>query len=352
MRISFPMPSARDLARSHPERSTSISNPRSESLVGAPVEELEHPFYDVEMRVQYREEPARTALNRVTGMPFTWSLNPYMGCVHQCTFCYVRGFELRAGRPSDDRYGASIRVKTNLVELLRRELSRRSWRREEVAIGTATDPYQPAEGRYRLTRGCIVALTEAATPFSLITRGPLIVRDVDVLADAARRLEVTVNFSIPTLDERVWRTTEPGTAPPRQRLRAVSVLAKAGIQAGVGMAPILPGLSDDPAKLREVVLAAREAGASHLWWNVLNLRPGTKEHFLEHLARDWPEELDRYRLLFAGGGYLSRAATAPLNETMNDLRGEWVWAPRRTRTRESAPPERQPSRQLPLALVE
>ncbi|HEY7847165.1 MAG TPA: radical SAM protein, partial [Candidatus Limnocylindria bacterium] len=166
------------------------------------------------MRPEYAEEPCRSALTRVTGMPFRWSLNPYTGCVHQCTFCYVRGFELRAGRPSDGRYGARIRVKPNLVDVLRRELARKGWKREEVAVGTATDPYQPAEGHYRLTRGAILALAESCTPFSLITRGPLVVRDSDVLADAARRVDVTVNISIPTLDDRIWRTTEPGTTHP------------------------------------------------------------------------------------------------------------------------------------------
>src|SRR6266516_3206616 len=129
------------------------------------------------MPIEYREESCRSALNRVKGMGFGWSLNPYMGCVHRCTFCYVRAFERLADRPSDERYGTSIRVKTNLVEVLRRELGRRSWKREQVAIGAATDPYQPAEGRFRLTRGAIGALGEARTPFGLITRGPMIVRD-------------------------------------------------------------------------------------------------------------------------------------------------------------------------------
>src|SRR5919106_2043403 len=119
------------------------------------------------LRTEYREEPCKSALNRVKGMGFRWSLNPYTGCAHQCTFCYVRGFELRAGRPSDDRYGARIRVKTNLIEVLQRELARRSWKREEVAFGTATDPYQPAEGHYRLTRGAIEALGTARTPFGM-----------------------------------------------------------------------------------------------------------------------------------------------------------------------------------------
>ncbi|HEX3220506.1 MAG TPA: radical SAM protein [Candidatus Limnocylindria bacterium] len=301
------------------------------------------------MRPEYAEEPCRSALSRVSGMPFSWSLNPYTGCAHRCTFCYVRGFELRAGRPSDDRYGARIRVKTNLVEVLRRELGRRSWRREEVAFGSATDPYQPAEGHYRLTRGAIEALADFATPFGMITRGPMIVRDVDVLQQAALAADVTVNISIPTLDDAVWRTTEPGTAHPRQRLRALRILADAGIRAGVGMAPILPGLSDDPARLRDVVLAARESGASFLWWNVLNLRPGTREHFLEHLARDWPEEVDRYQRVYANRAYLTKAETRPLDGIMAELRSEWVWAPHRRQLRPHAAPPQPAQLELPLA---
>ena len=134
-------------------------------------------FYHLRMRVEYREEPCRNALNRVKGMPFKWSLNPYTGCAHRCTFCYVRAFEARAERPADERYGRSIRVKTNIAEVLRDELGRAAWARESVAIGAATDPYQPAEGRFRLTRACIRELGRARTPFSLITRGPLIRRD-------------------------------------------------------------------------------------------------------------------------------------------------------------------------------
>src|SRR5947199_8495643 len=152
------------------------------------------------MRADYREEPCKVALNRVKGMSFGWSLNPYMGCAHRCTFCYVRAFEQRADRPSDERYGASIRVKTNVAEVLRRELARPSWRGEGVAIGAATDPYQPAEGRYRLTRGCLEVLAEAWNPFSLITRGPMMLPDLDVLQEASERADVSVTFSVPTLD--------------------------------------------------------------------------------------------------------------------------------------------------------
>jgi DNA repair photolyase len=288
--------------------------------------------------VVYREEPCRSALNRVRGMPFDWSLNPYMGCVHRCTFCYVRAFERRADRPADDRYGQSIRVKVNVAEILAAELARPSWRREPVAIGAATDPYQPAEGRYRLTRACLEALARAHTPFSLITRGPMVVRDLDLLQDAAARAEVSVNFSIPTLDEAVWRTTEPGTAPPRQRLRALRRLVDGGIRAGVGMAPILPGLSDDPKQLARVVRAARDAGATHVWANVLHLRPGTREHFLEHLAQDWPEQVERYERLYGGRAYLRRADAEPVRKEVASLRRRYRVADRRPPT-PAPPPE-------------
>jgi DNA repair photolyase len=281
------------------------------------------------MRAEYREEPCRSALNAVKGMAFKWSLNPYMGCVHQCTFCYVRAFERRADRPSDDRYGQAIRVKTNVVEVLRRELARPSWMGEGVAIGAATDPYQPAEGRYRLTRGCLEALAEARNPFSIITRGPLIVRDLDVLVEAARRAEVSVTFSVPTLDQEVWRKTEPGTAPPRQRLRALKRLVDAGVRASVGMAPLLPGISDKPEQLAEVVRAARDAGACGVWANVLFLRPGTREHFLENLARDWPEELERYERLYAGRAYLGAEETKPRRAAVAELAREFEIADRR-----------------------
>ena len=271
------------------------------------------------MNVEYREEPCRSALNRVQGMGFGWSLNPYMGCVHRCTFCYVRAFERRADRPSDDRYGASIRVKTNIADVLRRELARPSWQREDVVIGAATDPYQPAEGRYRLTRACIEVLGAAATPIQIITRGPMIVRDADVLAAAAKRAKVQVMFSIPTLDVEIWRRTEPGTAPPHQRLRALTELVEAGIKVGVGMAPILPGISDKPDLLADVVRAARGAGATGIWANVLHLRPGTKEHFLAALERDWPELLPEYERLYSRRAYLPAAQANPVREQVREL---------------------------------
>jgi DNA repair photolyase len=298
-----------------------------------------------DMAVEYREEPCRNALNRVSGMPFRWSLNPYMGCVHRCTFCYVRAFERRADRPSDDRYGQTIRVKVNVAGVLAGELARPSWKRELVAVGAATDPYQPAEGRYRLTRGCLTALAHARNPLSLITRGPMIVRDVDVLQAASRRAAVDVNFSIPTLDPDIWRKTEPGTAPPRQRLQALRRLVDAGIKAGVGMAPLLPGISDRPELLADVVRAAREAGATHVWCNLLYLQPGTREHFLDHLARDWPAELRRYQRLYARA-YLDKSDAEPVRAEVAGLRARYGIADRR-RDRLEPPPDPE---QLSLAV--
>jgi DNA repair photolyase len=304
-------------------------------------------FYTRGMRPEYREEPCKVALNRVKGMAFKWSLNPYMGCVHRCTFCYVRAFELRADRPFDDRYGRSIRVKTNVADVLRKELARPSWEQESVAIGAATDPYQPAEGRYKLTRGCLEALAEVSNPFSIITRSPMIVRDLDVLVEASSRAKVSVTFSIPTLDEEVWRKTEPSTAHPRQRLKALSALVDAGVRASVGMAPILPGISDRPEQLDEVVRAARQAGACGVWANVLFLRHGTREHFLDTLARDWPEQLERYQRLYRGRAYLGKEEAGPIRKLVDELAGKHGIADRRPVKLEPAPE----AEELQLALA-
>jgi DNA repair photolyase len=304
-------------------------------------------FYTRYVRAEYRLEPCKSALNPVRGMPFRWSLNPYMGCVHRCTFCYVRNFEQRADRPADDGYGRSIRVKTNVAEVLRRELARPSWEHEPVALGTATDPYQPAEGRFRLTRACLEELTRAHNPFSIVTRGPLVVRDVDVLREASARAEVSVHFSVPTLDEKVWRTTEPGTAPPRSRLEAVRRLSEAGIDVGVGMAPILPGLSDRPDQLEEVVRAARAAGARGIWASVVHLRPAVREHFLEALAEDWPEQVERYEALFASRAYLPAQVSRPVIEQVREL-SRSIPSERRSRARKR--PQRRHAEQLTLAV--
>lgn len=295
---------------------------------------------------EHVEVRCRTALNRVESMWFRWSLNPYIGCVHRCTFCYVRAFERRADRDAGSGYGRTVRIKVNIVGVLRAELARRTWRHELVAIGSATDPYQPAEGAYRLTRGCLEAFLASRTPISITTRGPLIVRDVDVLGALARRVPVTVTVSVPTLDPKVVALTEPGTAPPRQRLRAVGRLVGAGIRAGVLMAPILPGISDRPEQLVEVAHAAADAGAAFLAAGSLTLKPGTREHFLEAVERDWPELLPRYLRMYAGRISAPRpVAEAPV-QLVARMRDELGIADRRPA--EARPPE--PPSQLLLAV--
>jgi DNA repair photolyase len=290
------------------------------------------------VRAEYREEPCVNALNRVTGMGFDWSLNPYTGCAHRCTFCYVRAFEARADRPGDDRYGTSIRVKVNIAQVLERELGRKSWMRDSVVVGAATDPYQPAEGRYRLTRACIEIFARARNPFSIITRGPLIVRDLDVLAEASRRAKVSVNVSVPTLDERVWRATEPGTAPPRQRLRAVGMLVRTGIKTVVAIAPILPGISDRPEQLEAAVRGAREAGATHVWAGLVHLKTAARDHFIAALEREWPELVPDYERWFGTRAYLPKTLTEPTLEHVRELRDRFGIADRR-QIRLVPPPE-------------
>ena len=251
-------------------------------------------------------------------MPFRWSLNPYVGCAHRCAFCYVRAFERRAERPDDERYGEVVRVKANIAVRLEEELRRRSWRREQVAIGTATDPYQPAEGRYRLTRRCLELLARFATPASLVTRSPLVVRDIDVLRRLQDAAGVSVALSIPTLDEPVARALEPRAPPPPQRLRAVEKLRAAGIEAGVAVAPIIPGVTDDDATLERVLQGAREAGASFVWASALRLPEGARQHFLDVLRTWKPDLLPFYERLYARPS-LPRWRAAELVERVEQL---------------------------------
>ncbi|MXY80277.1 MAG: radical SAM protein [Chloroflexi bacterium] len=248
--------------------------------------------------VEYREIECKSALNRVRGMPFAWSLNPYRGCAHACHYCFARPthrfFELGVG----DDFTGIIYVKRNLAAVLAGELARRSWRREQVALGTATDPYQPAEGRYRLTRAALEQFARFRSPVSLLTKNPLIVRDLDVLGKVDARAELSVAFSIPTVDREIWRRTEPGTAPPRQRLAAMRRLVDAGIHAGVLMAPLLPGLSADRAQVERTVRAAADHGARFVGSGLLNLSPELRDYYFDFLAAEYPALLDGYRRLY------------------------------------------------------
>ncbi len=208
---------------------------------------------------RYQEVQCRSALNPVKGMPFEWTLNPYRGCTHGCHYCYARRYHAQFELGADDEFASVILVKTNFVEVLRRELRKPSWIGELVAVGTATDCYQPIEGSYKLTRGALEVLCEFSNPTSIVTKGPMIVRDKDVLTDLSARTDCSVCVSVPCVDEDVWRALEPGTAHPLQRLRAVRELVDAGIYAGVLMSPIVPGISSKPALLERTLKSRRRS---------------------------------------------------------------------------------------------
>jgi len=247
---------------------------------------------------RYQEVTCRSALNPVQGMPFNWTLNPYRGCTHGCHYCFARRYHVQFEMDSDDEFASVILVKRNFVEALQRELDRPSWTREHVAFGTATDPYQPIEGHYRLTRQSIGALARGRTPIGLITKGPMVVRDRDVLMDLTRAAGCTVYMSVPTVDEEAWRTLEPGTAHPLQRLRAVRDLVDAGVNAGVLMAPIVPGFSSSMSKLERTIKAIADHGARFVGCNVMYLQDGTRSHFMKFIEREFPSMLPRFERLY------------------------------------------------------
>jgi DNA repair photolyase len=249
---------------------------------------------------------ARSIINPVPAssrMAFRYSVNPYRGCSHACPYCFARPTHeylgLNAGRDFERR----IVVKVNAVERLRAELRSPRWRGEHIAMGTNTDPYQHAEGKYHLTRGIVEELGRSANPFSILTKSTLVLRDLPLLTAAAARTSVRLNLSIGTLDRSVWRCTEPGTPPPEQRLRAVRRLNEAGIPCGVLVAPVLPGLSDRDDQVRAVVEACVEAGAVSVTAVPLHLRPGVRQHYLGWLAAERPDLLALHRRRFARGFY-------------------------------------------------
>lgn len=248
--------------------------------------------------MRFLEVECKTALNRVKGMPFAWSINPYRGCSHACSYCFARPTHTYLNLNPLEDFERQVVVKTNLVEVLRAELAKPSWRGERVAMGTNTDNYQRAEGRYQLMRGVIPALAEARTPFSILTKGTLITRDVDLLTAAAEEVPVAASFTVGMLDRELWRAVEPGTPSPQARLRAVRELNDAGIPTGVMLAPIMPGLNDDREQLAALVQACVDAGATHITPIPLHLRPGVKEAFWVWLERAHPELVDRYRRLY------------------------------------------------------
>ena len=280
----------------------------------------------------YQEIVCRTALNPVRGMPFKWTLNPYRGCTHGCHYCFARRYQAQLEMGPGDEFSSVILVKVNFPEVLARELRRAPHGSELVAVGTATDPYQPIEGRYRLTRRALEAFAERPTPLALVTKGPLVVRDIDVLAALSRATACTVSVSVPTVDEDAWRRLEPGTAHPLQRLRAVRALTDAGVDAGVLMAPIVPGISSAPARLEATVRAVADHGARFVGAGLLHLEGGARAHFLEFLARDYPALVAGYGRLYAGK-YATPRYTEQVNAVLGTLRSRYGLAGRPMRPR-------------------
>jgi DNA repair photolyase len=259
---------------------------------------------------RFYEVRAKSALNRVperSRMPFRWTINPYRGCSHSCVYCFARPthtyLDFNAGRD----FEREIVVKVNAPEVLRVELARPSWKGEHVAMGTNTDPYQWVEGRYKLMRGIWEALRDAANPCSVLTKSPLLLRDLDLMREIAQVAAISANLSVPTIDEKAWRASEPHTPSPRARLEAVGELNRAGIPTGVLVAPLMPGINDDPRQVQEILEAATEAGATGISGIALHLRGEVREIFMEWLRSYRPDLVERYEELYARSAYAPRA---------------------------------------------
>ena len=271
--------------------------------------------------VEYLHVRAKRIVNKVpeaSRMPFRYTINAYRGCSHACTYCFARPTHAFLGMDTGADFERRIVVKVNAVERLAAELRDPRWGGEHIAMGTNTDPYQPAEGRYRLTRGLVTELLNAGNEFSILTKSPVILRDIDVLAEAARAGLVRCNLSIGTLDEDVWRASEPGTPPPLRRVEAVERLNAAGIPTGVLIAPVLPGMSDAPEQLTDVVSACVAAGAVSVSPILLHLRPGVREVFMPWLEGYRPDLVARYRELYPSS-YATPGARARLSQTVDDI---------------------------------
>lgn len=240
------------------------------------------------------------------------------GCTHACEYCYARKYQRHLELGAGDDFSSLILVKRNLAEVLKKEVTRASWSREGVAVGTATDPYQPIEGHYRITRAALEVLVDADTPFSIVTKGPMIVRDADVLARATARAGSKVFFSVPTVDERAWLALEPGTASPLQRLRAARVLADAGIDTAVLMMPLVPGLSTSRTSIEATVRAIADAGVRLAGTCIARFEPGVREHFFPFLEGAFPALVDGYQRLYGAGSNAKRDYTASVKAIVED----------------------------------
>jgi DNA repair photolyase len=295
--------------------------------------------------IRFYEVRAKSILNHVpeaSQMPFRWTINPYRGCTHACQFCFARPthkyLDFDAGRD----FEREIVVKVNAPELLRAELARPSWKGEHVALGTNTDPYQWVEGRYRLMPGIWEALRDARNPCSVLTKSPLLLRDLPLMKEIAERTEFAAALSVPTIDEKVWRATEPHTPNPKARLEAVSELTRAGIRTGVLVAPLMPGVNDAPEQVAPILELASEAGADYVTPIALHLRGEVRKLYFDWLREHRPELVPRYKELYRRGAYAPPEERRRLERLVNGPDGK-------TRHRmilsavAKAPPERRPA---------
>jgi len=255
----------------------------------------------------FYEIRAKSIINRVpeqSYVPFRWTINPYRGCSHACGYCFARKSHTYLDLDYGEDFDTKIVVKVNAPELLRKELAAPRWQGEHIAMGTNVDPYQRAEGRYRLMRGILEALRDHANPFSILTKGTLILRDLDLLRQCAERTDVGTNFSVGCVDPSLWRAIEPGTPSPRKRLDAVRALNEAGVDCGVLMAPIIPFITDTDELMDETVRAIADAGATHVSPIVLHLRKGgSREWWMRWLVEHRPDLVPRYRDLYGERAY-------------------------------------------------
>jgi DNA repair photolyase len=297
---------------------------------------------------RFYEVRAKSALNRVperSRMPFRWTINPYRGCSHACKYCFARPthtyLDFNAGRD----FEKEIVVKVNVPEVLRVELARASWKGEHVALGTNTDPYQWVEGRYKLMRGIWEAMRDAANPCSVLTKSPLLLRDLDLMKEIAAVTDISANLSVPTIDEKAWRASEPHTPNPRARLEAIAELNRAGIPTGILVAPLMPGINDDPAQVQEILQAAADAGATGVSGIGLHLRGEVRGVFMDWLASYRPDLVERYEELYARGAYLPRVEQERLGTLVRRARARSAGAFRRDPWRDHA--AREPPRAAP-----
>ncbi|MFZ0043761.1 MAG: radical SAM protein [Solirubrobacteraceae bacterium] len=296
---------------------------------------------------RFYEIRAKSIINRVpeaSQMPFRWTINPYRGCSHACTYCFARPTHTYLDFDAGRDFEREIVVKVNAPERLRAELARPSWKGEHIALGTNTDPYQWVEGRYKLTRGIWEAMIEARNPGSILTKSPLLLRDLDLMRELASRAEFSAALSVPTIDEKAWRASEPHTPNPRARLEAVAELTRAGIRTGVLVAPLMPGINDDPEQVSKILELATEAGAAYVSGIALHLRGEVRQVFMEWLAEHRPDLVERYRELYRRGAYaparerrrLAGLISGPDLEPSERGRGSFLRPP------QSSPPAREP----------